>query len=94
MRMIFFSINLLFTFSKILMQNWRELPTETFHIIFHYLNLDDESISKKNLAECALSCRNWRFTAQKFFFSEITLDKVRDIEKLSLVVLKNKKLEK
>jgi hypothetical protein len=75
------------------MQNWRELPTETLHIIFDYLNLDDQSISKEK-TWVSVPCRNWRFTAQKFFFSEITLDKVRDIEKLSLVVLKNKKLEK
>lgn len=71
---------------------WAELPLEILHVIFLCLYSTEDPTAKTSLAECALSCRNWRLAAQKNFFSEIRLNKADYIDKLCCIALKNNKL--
>jgi hypothetical protein len=80
--------------NKTPMFDWREFPLEVLHAIFLYLNSIGDPAAKKSLTECALSCCIWRLAAQKFFFSEICLDKANNFDKLSCIVLRNDKLGK
>lgn len=73
--------------------DWRNLPDEILNIVFLYVKKSDKSVTqKRDLSQCALTCRRWRNALQAVFFSDVYLHAKSDINKLFLLFLANNSL--
>lgn len=70
------------------------LSNEIIKIIFLNLPKDaDDTISKKTLSQCALTCSSWKLVAQSLIFHRIALKNEKDIEDINSMILHNYMIE-
>jgi hypothetical protein len=61
---------------------WCEIPIEIFKLIFCYLlEHNPKSESRRDLCQCALTCRSWRAIVRPVACSDVYLKKIEDLEK-------------
>ncbi len=70
------------------MLNWNNLPTEVINLVLFHIYQDSNHYGRqKTFSQCALTCRSWRMPAQVKKFSDIDFRTLKNIKKLSEMIL-------